>query len=98
MRLKWKVGSFWEKYGQAGDYDAGKYDTYLFGRIHQIGEALAAEIDVGDFTLKVSHGIGAKLEQVAAGTAPTAGSPGFTLLDHLHAGVSYKKIVDANLH
>ena len=24
VRLKWRVGSFWEKYGQAGDYDAGR--------------------------------------------------------------------------
>src|ERR1019366_4113296 len=93
VRLKWKVGSFWEKYGQAGHYD-----TYLFGRTHQIGESLAAEADVGDFTFKVTHGIGAKLEQVAAGAAPTVGSPGFTLLDHVHAGVAYKKVVDANLH
>jgi hypothetical protein len=98
LRVKWKVGSFWDKYGQAGEYDAGPYDTYLFGRTHQIGEALSAEIDTGDFTWKVSHGIGAKLEQVAAGTAPAAGAPGFTLLNHLHAGVAYKKIVDANLH
>jgi hypothetical protein len=98
LRLKWKVGSFWEKYGQAGRYDAGPYDTYLFGRIHQIGEALAAEYDVGDFTLKVAHGIGAKLEQVAAGQSVTAGQPGFTLLNHLHAGVAYKKLVDANFH
>jgi hypothetical protein len=98
VRLKWKVGSFWEKYGQAGQYDAGAYDTYMFGRTHQIGESLAAEMDAGDFTFKLTHGIGAKLEQVAAGQAPTAGAPGFTLLDHLHAGVAYKKIVDANLH
>ncbi len=98
VRLKWKVGSFWEKYGQAGDYDAGAYDTYMFGRTHQIGESLAAEMDAGDFTVKLTHGIGAKLEQVAAGQAPTAGAPGFTLLDHLHAGIAYKKIVDANLH
>jgi hypothetical protein len=98
VRLKWKVGSFWEKYGQAGEYDAGPYDTYLFGRTHQIGEALAADMDVGDFTVKAGQGIGAKLEQVAAGQAPTAGQPGFTLLTHYHAGVAYKKIVDANLH
>jgi hypothetical protein len=98
LRVRWKVGSFWEKYGQAGEYDAGPYDTYLFGRTHQIGESLAADFDVGDFTVKVAHGIGAKLEQVAAGTAPAAGAPGFTLLDHIHAGVAYKKIVDANLH
>jgi hypothetical protein len=98
VRIKWKVGSFWEKYGQAGKYDAGHYDTYLFGRTHQIGESLAAEADAGDFTFRLTHGIGAKLEQVAAGTAPTVGAPGFTLLDHAHAGVSYKKTVDANLH
>jgi hypothetical protein len=98
VRLKWRVGSFWEKYGQAGDYDAGAYDTYMFGRTHQIGESLGAEIDAGDFTLKLTHGIGAKLEQVAAGNAPTAGMPGFTLLDHFHAGVAYKKLIDANLH
>jgi hypothetical protein len=98
VRVKWKVGSFWEKYGQAGKYDAGKYDTYLFGRIHQIGEALAGEMDAGDFTLRLSHGIGTKLEQVASGTAPTVGAPGFTLLNHLHAGASYKKLVDANFH
>ncbi len=98
VRLKWKVGSFWEKYGQAGDYDAGAYDTYLFGRTHQIGETLAADMDVGDFTLRLAQGIGAKLEQVAAGQAPTAGSPGFTLLTHYHAGASYKKLVDANFH
>lgn len=98
VRLNWKVGSFWDKYGGAGQYDAGKYDTYLFARTHQIGEALAGEMDVGDFTLKLSHGIGARLEQVAAGTAPAAGAPGFSLLNHLHAGASYKKLVDANLH
>lgn len=98
VRLKWKVGSFWEKYGQAGDYDAGAYDTYLFGRTHQIGETLAADMDVGDFTLRLAQGIGAKLEQVAAGQAPTAGSPGFTLLTHYHAGASYKKLVDVNFH
>jgi hypothetical protein len=98
VRLKWKVGSFWEKYGQAGKYDAGHYDTYLFGRTHQIGESLAAEADLGDFTVKVAHGIGTKLEQVAAGAAPTVGAPGFTLLGHVHAGVTYKKLLDANLH
>ena len=45
-------------------------------------------MDAGDFTpLKLTHGIGAKLEQVAAGQAPTAGAPGFTSeLDHIHAG------------
>ncbi|HLK37856.1 MAG TPA: hypothetical protein VKU41_13940, partial [Polyangiaceae bacterium] len=103
VRLKWKVGSFWEKYGGAGQYDAGMYDTYLFGRIHQVGEAVAAEMDVGDYTFRLSHGIGARLEQVPAGTSITplpssTSTPGFTLLNHLHAGASYKKVVDLNFH
>jgi hypothetical protein len=91
-RVDWKIGSFWNKYGGAGKYDAGKYDTYMFGRTHAMGETLAGELDVGDFTIRAAHGIGAKAEQ--GNTAP----PGFTLLHHVHAGASYKKIVDVNLH
>ncbi len=117
LRLNWKVGAFWEKFGMAGKYDGGHYDTYMFGRTHQIGESLAAQYDVGDFTLKAEHGFGAHLEMVAAGipvngnsTAqasisntsgtlpPLGGSPGFTLLDHAHIGISWKKMLDVNAH
>jgi hypothetical protein len=108
FRLQAKVGSFWDKYGMAGEYDAGKYDTYMFGRTHQTGETLAAEYDVDDVTLRLSHGIGTRAEQIAF-TQLQAGNPtfpagvennypGFTLLNHLHAGVSYKKLVDVNAH
>jgi hypothetical protein len=92
LRFDWKVGAFWNRYGMAGKYDAGKYDTYLFGRTHSMGETLAAEYDVGDFTLKASHGIGTKAEQ------GTTFPPGFSLINHLHAGASYKKLVDMNVH
>ncbi len=92
LRLDWKVGAFWNRYGMAGKYDAGKYDTYLFGRTHSMGETLAAEYDVGDFTLKASHGIGTKAEQ------GLAFPPGFSLINHLHAGASYKKLADVNMH
>jgi hypothetical protein len=118
LRMDWKVGAFWEKYGQAGKYDAGHYDTYLFGRTHQLGESLGLDYDVGDFTLHARHGFGAHLEAVPAGigvngsaeaqptvsnvaniaNAPLGGSPGFTLVDHVHAGISYKKILDINAH
>ena len=117
LRLNWKVGAFWDKYGMAGKYDGGHYDTYMFGRTHQMGEALALQYDVGDFTLKVSHGFGAHLEMNPAGipisgsqnslnyynsaatnTFPPGASPGFTLLDHVHAGFSYKKVLDVNAH
>lgn len=117
LRVNWKVGAFWEKFGMAGKYDGGHYDTYMFGRTHQMGESLALQYDMGDFTLKVEHGFGAHLEMAVAGvpisgdpaaqatisntsgTLPTlGGSPGFTLLDHVHAGISYKKILDINAH
>jgi hypothetical protein len=93
-RFEAKVGSFWNRYGGAGKYDAGKYDTYLYGRTHVMGEVLNGELDVGSFTLRLSHGFGAKTEQKTIGDT----SPGFTLLNHVHAGVSYKKLVDLNAH
>ncbi|MDP9002759.1 MAG: hypothetical protein M3O46_21940, partial [Myxococcota bacterium] len=108
LRLTWKVGSFWDRYGMASQYDAGKYDTYMFGRTHQMGESLAAEYTLDDLTFRLSHGFGTRGEQIAFTPLqyglPTfpAGSennyPGFTLLNHLHAGVSYKKVVDFNVH
>jgi hypothetical protein len=71
--LVWKIGAFWEKFGMAGRYDGGPYDTYMFGRTHQMGEALAGQYQTGDFTLKLEHGVGAHLEMVPAGI-PLSGS------------------------
>jgi hypothetical protein len=108
LHLTWKVGAFWDKYGMASQYDAGKYDTYMFGRTHQMGETLAAEYTVDDWTFRLSHGIGTRAEQIAftqlqAGlfTPPSTfetNYPGFTLLNHVHIGVSYKKWIDVNAH
>src|SRR4029077_21065450 len=89
-----------EKFGQAGKYDAGKYDTYMFGRTHLYGETLGLEYDaLKKFTFPVSHGVGAKPEQDLSG-ATGAGiyPPGFTLVTHEHLGMSYKKLLDVNLH
>ena len=47
-----------------GAYDAGKYDTFLFGRTHVAGEALTFACDLGDWTLLAEQGFGAKLEPV----------------------------------
>ncbi len=117
--LNWKVGAFWEKFGMAGRYDGGPYDTYMFGRTHQMGEALAGTYKSGDLTFRLEHGFGAHLEMVPAGIPiggsqtslnylnygaqqnndyPPGASPGFTLLNHVHAGVSYQKKIDFNVH
>jgi hypothetical protein len=108
LHLTWKVGAFWDRYGMASQYDAGKYDTYMFGRTHQMGESLAAEYAFNDWTFRLSHGIGTRAEQVAFTqlqggqfTPPSTfeqNFPGFTLLNHGHVGASYKKILDVNAH
>ena len=37
LHLTLTVGGFTNRYGAAGRYDAGKYETYLFGRTHVAG-------------------------------------------------------------
>lgn len=61
--LVWNVGVFQNRYGAAGRYDAGKYETYLFGRTHVAGETLTAFYNFSDdLALTFEHGIGAKLQ------------------------------------
>jgi hypothetical protein len=93
-RLQVRVGSFAERYGMAGKYDAGKYDTYLFGRTHAMGERLRGEYDLGEVTLKLEHGLGTRQPH------PQVMNPrnGLTLLHHLHAGASYRKLIRAEGH
>lgn len=59
--LVWNVGIFDNRYGSAGRYDAGRYDTYIIGRTHTAGETLTAKIDLTDkLVLVLEHGFGAK--------------------------------------
>jgi hypothetical protein len=74
LRLNWKVGEFWDKFGMAGRYDGGHYDTYMIGRTHQIGESLTLEYAAGDLTFQVTHGFGAHLEMVPTGISLTGSS------------------------
>jgi hypothetical protein len=97
IRIKTKIGAFWNKYGMSGKYDAGKYDTYLFGRTHVMGEVIEAEADAGDLTFRLSEGFGVKDEELEFSPI-TYPFPGFTMVPHAHAGVSYKKIIDFNAH
>jgi hypothetical protein len=61
--LVWNAGVFQNRYGAAGRYDAGKYETYLFGRTHVAGETLTGFYNLSDeLTLTLEHGIGAKIE------------------------------------
>lgn len=66
------VGGFSDRYGAAGRYDAGKYDTYLFGRTHVVGETLRVSYVLSDeLSLTIEHGFGGKLEPTPFLGAPT---------------------------
>jgi len=93
VRFEAKVGSFWGRYGMAGKYDAGYYDTFLFGRTHTLGETMRAEIDIGNVTIWGEQGFGVRRPNPSI-----YNDTRFTLVNHLHAGLSYKKMVDVSLH
>jgi hypothetical protein len=93
VRLEAKVGSFWANYGKAGRYDAGMYDTYLFGRTHVLGETVRGEIDIGKLTLWAEEGFGGKRPNPSV-----YDNARFTLLHHEHAGARYGKEVEFGLH
>jgi hypothetical protein len=110
--LTWNVGSFMNSYGAPGRYDAGRYDTYLFGRTHTSGETLTATLLVSDaLTLTLEHGVGARLlAQPLNRTGidlppylPYAGDPKYgqqatTLVHHAHAGLTYKGMATLAAH
>ncbi len=89
--LKWNVGIFDNRYGNAGRWDAGRYDTYIVGRTHIGGETLTANIDLTDkLTLYLEHGFGAKTDVLRGnakgqleGASPEAG-------DNSYAWVPYQ--------
>ena len=72
LHLTLTVGGFTNRYGAAGRYDAGKYETYLFGRTHVAGATVNVAWDVtDDWTFQIEGGGGAKLEPI-----PYYGAPG----------------------
>lgn len=58
IRFNAKAGNFWSRYGMAGRYDAGEYDTYLFGRTHVLGASTRVDIDMEDSTIGFEVGYG----------------------------------------
>lgn len=86
LRLQIKGGAFSDRYGWQE-----KYDTYVFGRTHQMGERIRADLDYGKFTFSVAHGFGARLEAIES-------NQGLALLSHLRLGVSYNRAIEASFY
>ncbi len=84
FRLSLKVGAFQDKYGAAGKYDAGEYDTYLFGRTHVMGETLRIDYDITEsWGLWFEKGLGGKRPDPSS-----FNNSRFTMLAHAHAGLN----------
>ncbi|HEY5948948.1 MAG TPA: hypothetical protein VIV40_25830, partial [Kofleriaceae bacterium] len=105
--IDWNVGAFSNRYGMAGEYDAGKYDTYLFGATHVAGETVSASYRLTpELTLLADHGIGAKLQVaplVPGLEAPYLPYPGdlqqgSTFLHHGHVGLGIGKSLTVAAH
>jgi len=89
VRLDWRVGAFWNKYGSAGKYDAGEYDTYLFGRTHNAGETLHVDFDIDENnSLWIEHGIGTKKPDPSQ-----FNNTRFTMLHHAHVGFKHTEAI-----
>lgn len=83
-----KGGVFWQRWGMFE-----KYDTYMFGRFHQAGEALELQLPLAaDATLRLVHGFGANRNGSA-----TSGT-GLTLLHYAHAGLGIGAAFDLGLY
>ena len=85
-RVFLKGGAFWDRFGYMQ-----KYDTYIFGRTHQMGEQIRAELDVGKFTFSALHGLGTHLDNIQAGQ-------GLSLLNYLRASVSYDRTLESAVY
>jgi hypothetical protein len=98
------VGALTGRYGAMGAYDAGRYGTPLIARTNMVGETITAAYPAGRFKFVLEQGFGGQLASPPPGIVP-AGWNGFvnpnvgaTLLNHLHAGLAYGKLLQVGLH
>jgi hypothetical protein len=94
VRLSLRAGAFSNKYGSAGKYDAGEYDTYVFGRVHNAGEALHLDYDIDENdSLWFEHGIGVKKPD-----PNQYNNARFTMLQHAHVGYNHGQAIQFSAH
>ncbi|MEI9950475.1 MAG: hypothetical protein WDO74_16195 [Pseudomonadota bacterium] len=94
MRLAVRVGAFSNKYGSAGKYDAGEYDTYMFGRIHNAGEAVHIDYDLDENnSFWFDQGVGFRKPD-----PNQYNNSRFTMLHHEHIGFKHTEAIQFSAH
>ena len=86
LRIRVKAGAFWDRFGYMP-----KYDTYLFGRTHQVGEQVKVDIEKGDLNFWLTHGVGIHQDLISS-------RQGMTLLHYASVGAGYKHAVELGLY
>ncbi len=86
MKVQVKGGSFWDRFGYLP-----KYDTYIFGRTHQVGAQARVEVETGPLTFWVLDGVGGHTESIKS-------KQGLTMIHYAQAGVSYDRMVELGLY
>ncbi len=86
LGLTVKGGSFWDRFGWLR-----YYDTYMYGRTHQLGAQVRLDYQGRNLRLWLVHGAGAHLEAIDA-------NQGFTLLNYLHAGAGWRDLVKVGFY
>ncbi len=81
-----KAGAFWDRLGWLQ-----RYDTYLFGRTHQMGGQVRIETGLHNWSFWLMQGFGAHLEALDQ-------NEGLTILNYLHAGARWKKNVEGGFY
>jgi hypothetical protein len=94
VRLWAKAGAIVDKYGMAGRYDAGEYDTYMFGRTHLMGETVHIDYDLTpSWTLYLEQGFGTHKPDPSI-----YNSARYTLMHHEHIGIKQGRDLEFGAH
>ena len=83
FRIDAKAGAFWDRLGWLQ-----RYDTYLFGRTHQLGGQIRIEAGMRDWSFWLMQGMGAHLEALDQ-------NEGLTILNYVHAGAKWRQNIEA---
>jgi hypothetical protein len=78
FKLQVRGGAFWDRFGWFS-----AYDTYLFGRTHQMGGQVRFDFALDRVSFWLVQGVGAHLESIDT-------NQGLTILDYVHAGIAWR--------
>jgi hypothetical protein len=86
FRMHVRAGAFWDRFGWLEPYD-----TYIFGRTHQMGGQVRLEFGFKNVTAWLVHGVGAHLDAIEA-------NQGLTMLNYVHAGLDFKRMAQLGFY